>query len=155
MNNFQYANLVCPTYAWSLFSWLHKLICLSSLHYGLFAIISNNCKRRIYLITSEQKVYVIKFLFSVMWYFFLLCLNGHVHVGVKDVQADHAASHLGKAVGVVTLLRATPFHGSRGKVYIPSDVMIKVMILCIYLLPAWVHQSDKHQITVQHKSWVF
>ena len=49
-----------------------------------------------------------------------------VHSGVKDIQADHAASHLGKAIGVVTLLRATPFHGSRGKVHIPNDVMMKV-----------------------------
>ncbi|XP_073234304.1 NADH dehydrogenase (ubiquinone) complex I, assembly factor 6-like isoform X2 [Porites lutea] len=56
---------------------------------------------------------------SSVLYLILECL------GVKDVQADHAASHLGKAIGVVTLLRATPFHGSRGKVYIPSDVMIK------------------------------
>lgn len=85
---------------------------------------------------------------------FTFCLNGHFFVGVKDVQADHAASHLGKAIGVVTLLRATPFHGSRGKVYIPSDVMIKVTMLCIYILPAWANQSDKHQITVQHKNWV-
>lgn len=46
--------------------------------------------------------------------------------GVKDVQADHAASHLGKAIGVVTLLRSTPFHGNKGKVYIPNNVMIKV-----------------------------
>ena len=47
-------------------------------------------------------------------------------LGVKDVQADHAASHLGKAIGVVTLLRSTPFHGNKGKVYIPNNVMIKV-----------------------------
>lgn len=81
---------------------------------------------------------------------------GTFFVGVKDVQADHAASHLGKAIGVVTLLRATPFHGSRGKVYIPSDVMIKVTIFCNNcLLPAWVHQSDKHQVTVQHKNCFF
>ncbi|KAK2560651.1 NADH dehydrogenase (ubiquinone) complex I [Acropora cervicornis] len=44
---------------------------------------------------------------------------------IKDVQADHAASHLGKAIGLVTLLRATPFHGSRGKVYLPNDIMMK------------------------------
>jgi len=46
--------------------------------------------------------------------------------GVKDVQADHAASHLGKAIGVATLLRSTPFHGNKGKVYIPNNVIIKV-----------------------------
>ena len=47
---------------------------------------------------------------------------------MKDVQADHTASHLGKAIGVVTLLRATPYHGSKRKVYIPNDIMIKVRI---------------------------
>ncbi|KAL9974858.1 hypothetical protein ACROYT_G011954 [Oculina patagonica] len=56
---------------------------------------------------------------SSVFYLILECL------GVKDVQADHAASHLGKAIGVVTLLRSTPFHGSKGKVYIPNNVMIK------------------------------
>jgi len=56
---------------------------------------------------------------SSVLYLILECL------GVKDVQADHAASHLGKAIGVVTLLRSTPFHGNKGKVYIPNNVMIK------------------------------
>jgi len=56
---------------------------------------------------------------SSVLYLILECL------GVKDVQADHTASHLGKAIGVVTLLRATPYHGSKGKVYIPNDIMIK------------------------------
>lgn len=58
----------------------------------------------------------------ISWSPFAVC----VHSGVKDVQADHTASHLGKAIGVVTLLRATPFHCSRGKVHIPNDVMMKV-----------------------------
>lgn len=56
---------------------------------------------------------------SSVLYLILECL------GIKDVQADHAASHLGKAMGVVTLLRATPFHASKGKVYLPNDLMIK------------------------------
>ncbi|KAJ7360473.1 NADH dehydrogenase (ubiquinone) complex I, assembly factor 6 [Desmophyllum pertusum] len=56
---------------------------------------------------------------SSVLYLILECL------GVKDVQADHAASHLGKAIAVVTLLRSTPFHGSKGKVYIPNNIMIK------------------------------
>ena len=45
---------------------------------------------------------------------------------VRNVHADHAASHVGKALGIVTLLRATPFHGSRRRVYLPNDIMIKV-----------------------------
>ncbi|EDO35447.1 predicted protein, partial [Nematostella vectensis] len=46
-------------------------------------------------------------------------------LGVKDVNADHAASHVGKAFGIVTLLRATPYHGNRGKVLLPNDILIK------------------------------
>ncbi|XP_034554449.1 NADH dehydrogenase (ubiquinone) complex I, assembly factor 6 [Notolabrus celidotus] len=43
-------------------------------------------------------------------------------LGVKNVHADHAASHIGKAQGIVTCLRATPYHSSRRKVYLPMDV---------------------------------
>ncbi|GCB67635.1 hypothetical protein scyTo_0012169, partial [Scyliorhinus torazame] len=31
-------------------------------------------------------------------------------LGVKNIHADHAASHIGKAQGIVTCLRATPYH---------------------------------------------
>ncbi|KAM6215129.1 NADH dehydrogenase (ubiquinone) complex I, assembly factor 6 isoform 1-T1 [Rhynchocyon petersi] len=43
-------------------------------------------------------------------------------LGIKDLHADHAASHIGKAQGIVTCLRATPYHGSRRKVFIPMDI---------------------------------
>uniref|UniRef100_A0A8C5LAC7 NADH dehydrogenase (ubiquinone) complex I, assembly factor 6 n=1 Tax=Jaculus jaculus TaxID=51337 RepID=A0A8C5LAC7_JACJA len=43
-------------------------------------------------------------------------------LGVKDLHADHAASHIGKAQGIVTCLRATPYHGSRRKVFLPMDI---------------------------------
>ncbi|KAI5606566.1 NADH dehydrogenase (ubiquinone) complex I, assembly factor 6 [Silurus asotus] len=43
-------------------------------------------------------------------------------LGVKDVHADHAASHIGKAQGIVTCLRATPYHSQRRKVYLPMDI---------------------------------
>ena len=49
-----------------------------------------------------------------------------IFLGVKDVHADHAASHIGKAMGIVTLLRAAPYLVSQSKVYIPSDILIKV-----------------------------
>ncbi|XP_058503262.1 NADH dehydrogenase (ubiquinone) complex I, assembly factor 6 isoform X1 [Solea solea] len=45
-------------------------------------------------------------------------------LGVKNVHADHAASHIGKAQGIATCLRATPYHSSRRKVYLPMDVCI-------------------------------
>ncbi|XP_029307734.1 NADH dehydrogenase (ubiquinone) complex I, assembly factor 6 isoform X4 [Cottoperca gobio] len=53
---------------------------------------------------------------SSLIYLLLECL------GVKNVHADHAASHIGKAQGIVTCLRATPHHSSRRKVYLPMDV---------------------------------
>lgn len=46
--------------------------------------------------------------------------------GVKNVQADHAASHVGKAQGIITCLRATPYHSSRRKVYLPMDICMLV-----------------------------
>lgn len=33
--------------------------------------------------------------------------------GVRDAAADHACSHLGKAVAIATLLRGTSFHAQR------------------------------------------
>ncbi|XP_032761900.1 NADH dehydrogenase (ubiquinone) complex I, assembly factor 6 [Rattus rattus] len=46
-------------------------------------------------------------------------------LGVKDVHADHAASHIGKAQGIVTCLRATPYHSSQRQVFLPMDVCVK------------------------------
>ncbi|NXG90759.1 NDUF6 factor, partial [Stercorarius parasiticus] len=43
-------------------------------------------------------------------------------LGVRDIHADHAASHIGKAQGIVTCLRATPYHSTRQKVFLPMDV---------------------------------
>ncbi|XP_029307731.1 NADH dehydrogenase (ubiquinone) complex I, assembly factor 6 isoform X2 [Cottoperca gobio] len=57
---------------------------------------------------------------SSLIYLLLECL------GVKNVHADHAASHIGKAQGIVTCLRATPHHSSRRKVYLPMDVCMLV-----------------------------
>ncbi|XP_025915909.1 NADH dehydrogenase (ubiquinone) complex I, assembly factor 6 isoform X3 [Apteryx rowi] len=43
-------------------------------------------------------------------------------LGVRDIHADHAASHIGKAQGIVTCLRATPHHSTRRKVFLPMDI---------------------------------
>ncbi|XP_069477488.1 NADH dehydrogenase (ubiquinone) complex I, assembly factor 6 isoform X3 [Ambystoma mexicanum] len=43
-------------------------------------------------------------------------------LGVKDVHADHAASHIGKAHGIITCLRAVPYHSSQRKVFLPMDI---------------------------------
>ncbi|XP_023931837.1 NADH dehydrogenase (ubiquinone) complex I, assembly factor 6 [Lingula anatina] len=45
--------------------------------------------------------------------------------GVEDIHADHAASHIGKAVGIVTALRSVPYHSGRGRVYIPYELLMK------------------------------
>lgn len=46
--------------------------------------------------------------------------------GVKDIHADHAASHIGKAQGIITCLRATPYHCTRRKVFLPMDICMLV-----------------------------
>ena len=45
---------------------------------------------------------------------------------VKDVHADHAASHLGKAIGLTTLVRSIPYHLRRRQTFIPVDLLVKV-----------------------------
>eukprot|EP00898_Chlorokybus_atmophyticus_P007145 jgi/Chlat1/7431/Chrsp6S07451 len=42
--------------------------------------------------------------------------------GVRDANADHAASHIGKADGVALLLRATPYHSAQRRTYIPASL---------------------------------
>lgn len=45
--------------------------------------------------------------------------------GVSDLNADHTASHLGRAQGLALLCRSIPHHASKGVVYLPQDLMIK------------------------------
>lgn len=45
--------------------------------------------------------------------------------GVKDMNVDHAASHLGKAQGIVTLLRSVPYTKRSQALNIPQEVLIK------------------------------
>ncbi|GFS04190.1 NADH dehydrogenase (ubiquinone) complex I, assembly factor 6 [Elysia marginata] len=56
---------------------------------------------------------------SSLYYLLLECL------GIKNTHADHAASHLGKAQGIVTAMRATPFHASKRRVYLPIDILFE------------------------------
>ena len=46
--------------------------------------------------------------------------------GVEDVSSDHAASHIGKAEGIVILLRAAAYHRSRRSVLVPMDIISRV-----------------------------
>lgn len=45
--------------------------------------------------------------------------------GIKDKNADHAASHLGKAVGLATLLRGMPHHAQARRCYYPVELLAK------------------------------
>ena len=42
------------------------------------------------------------------------------------MSADHAASHVGKAEGVMTLLRATAYHWTKRNVLLPMDIIERV-----------------------------
>ena len=46
-------------------------------------------------------------------------------LGFRDVHADHAASHIGRAQGAVTLLRAIPHNASRRRVLVPLELLAK------------------------------
>jgi NADH dehydrogenase [ubiquinone] 1 alpha subcomplex assembly factor 6 len=46
-------------------------------------------------------------------------------LGIKNIHADHVASHLGRATGLVTLLRGIPFHSSKGQIYLPIELTVK------------------------------
>ncbi|XP_055892662.1 NADH dehydrogenase (ubiquinone) complex I, assembly factor 6-like [Biomphalaria glabrata] len=56
---------------------------------------------------------------SSLYYLLLECL------GIKNIHSDHAASHLGKAQGIVTVLRASPYHASVRQVQIPMEILTK------------------------------
>lgn len=49
-------------------------------------------------------------------------------VGVKSLEADHAASHMAKAMGIATMLRAFPFHMHQNRMVIPAEITAKVTI---------------------------
>lgn len=46
-------------------------------------------------------------------------------MGVKDLNADHAASHLGKAQGLTTLLRAIPHLNHGFQLHVPQELLQK------------------------------
>ena len=56
---------------------------------------------------------------SSLLYLVLECMN------FRDVNADHAASHIGRAQGLITLLRAIPYNASKQRVYVPLDLLVK------------------------------
>ena len=53
---------------------------------------------------------------------------------MKNLHADHAASHIGKALGLTTVLRAIPYHAQRRRVYLPVELIVKVTTVLSYML---------------------
>ena len=51
---------------------------------------------------------------------------GLLDVGEKNVAADHAASHVGKAEGIVTILRSCSYNRMKRNMFIPLDIMARV-----------------------------
>jgi NADH dehydrogenase [ubiquinone] 1 alpha subcomplex assembly factor 6 len=84
---------------------------------GNFSVLKeSNLDDRPYLTLKDVEDYAENTASSVL-YLTLECL------GIRDVHADHAASHLGKAEGIITLLRATPYHAHNKKVFLPMDLL--------------------------------
>ncbi|GLC50968.1 hypothetical protein PLESTB_000451900 [Pleodorina starrii] len=48
--------------------------------------------------------------------------------GIKHRDADHAASHLGRSVGLTTLLRGTAAHASARRCYLPVDLCTEARV---------------------------
>jgi NADH dehydrogenase [ubiquinone] 1 alpha subcomplex assembly factor 6 len=44
---------------------------------------------------------------------------------IKSTEADHAASHIGKAVGISTVLQGLPFAIQQKQFFLPSDICAK------------------------------
>jgi len=42
--------------------------------------------------------------------------------GVANKDSDRASSHLGKAIGITTLLKGTAYHASNRRSYLPLDL---------------------------------
>ncbi|XP_065224621.1 NADH dehydrogenase (ubiquinone) complex I, assembly factor 6 [Planococcus citri] len=47
---------------------------------------------------------------------------------IKKVDADHAASHLGRAQGIANLLRSTMYNSQKNIVSIPEDMLVKYKV---------------------------
>lgn len=45
--------------------------------------------------------------------------------GTASLNADHAASHFGKAHGLVTLIRSVPYNARKRAMVLPQDILMK------------------------------
>lgn len=53
---------------------------------------------------------------------YYLILQG---LGSENLHADHAASHVGKAEGIIKALRGVPHNATNRRVFLPQDIMMK------------------------------
>ncbi|XP_078034657.1 NADH dehydrogenase (ubiquinone) complex I, assembly factor 6 homolog sicily isoform X2 [Augochlora pura] len=53
---------------------------------------------------------------------YYLMLEAH---GINDINADHAASHMGKAHGVINSLRSIPYNAKNRMNILPQDILMK------------------------------
>ncbi len=46
-------------------------------------------------------------------------------LGLKSLQLDHAASHLGKAIGLTNFIRGIPYNTKLRRVLVPQELLLK------------------------------
>ncbi|KAJ3339723.1 NADH dehydrogenase (ubiquinone) complex I, assembly factor 6 [Gonapodya sp. JEL0774] len=73
-------------------------------------------------------------------------------LGVISLQADHAASHLGKALGIATVLRGAAWQARDRRWYLPAEVMAKVGVLNIALSSMNLTHHARHQHGVSQEA---
>ncbi|XP_058817645.1 NADH dehydrogenase (ubiquinone) complex I, assembly factor 6 homolog [Topomyia yanbarensis] len=82
-------------------------------------IISSRLNTNLRFVTTKQlEEYVDDSVSTVLY----LVLEAH---GVRNVHADHVASHLGKAQGIINLLRSIPCQERRNVVPIPQEILMQ------------------------------
>lgn len=57
--------------------------------------------------------------------YFIFLKESLFSVEIKNVEVDHAASHLGKAIGITNFIRSIPFNAQHRRALIPQDLVIK------------------------------
>lgn len=45
--------------------------------------------------------------------------------GITNINADHAASHMGKAHGIINLIRSIPYNANKRVNMLPQDILLK------------------------------
>jgi NADH dehydrogenase [ubiquinone] 1 alpha subcomplex assembly factor 6 len=52
-------------------------------------------------------------------------------MGIRDINADHAASHIGKALGLMTIIKALPYNARVRQLNLPMDVTVRVRAILL------------------------